>query len=104
MEWILVPLTPMKVIIHLLLGQGGKASDHLKKAKFFSLLLDGSTDKGNIDNELVLVVWCEIDGNSVLPRKNGRVVGWGCAHKAHVQNFSHAPLLTTKSLDHLDRT
>ena len=36
--------------------------DHLKKAKFFSLILDGSTDKGNTDNELVLAVWCEIDG------------------------------------------
>ena len=28
----------------------------LTKAKFFSLLLDGSTDKGNIDNEVLLVV------------------------------------------------
>lgn len=34
----------------------------LTKAKFFSLLLDGSTDKGNIDNELLLVVWCDPDG------------------------------------------
>ena len=33
--------------------------DHLKKAMFFSLLLDGLTDKGN--NEFVLAVWCEID-------------------------------------------
>ena len=32
-------------------------------AKFFSLLLDGSTDKDNIDNELVLVIWCDTDGN-----------------------------------------
>ena len=32
------------------------------KAKFFSLLLDGSTDKGNIDNEILLVVWCDPDG------------------------------------------
>ena len=34
------------------------------KAKFFSLLLNGSTDKGNIDNdnEILLVVWCDSDG------------------------------------------
>ena len=34
----------------------------ISKAKFFSLLLDGSTDKGNIDNELLLVIWCDPDG------------------------------------------
>ena len=34
----------------------------LGSAKFFSLLIDGSTDKGNIDNEAILVVWCEHDG------------------------------------------
>ena len=27
--------------------------------KFFSLLLDRSTDVGNIDNEVILVVWCD---------------------------------------------
>ena len=37
--------------------------DRLKKANFFSLLLDASTDKDNIDNELVLAVCCDIDGN-----------------------------------------
>ena len=35
---------------------------NLQKAKFFSLLLDGSTDAGNIDNELLLVVWFDKDG------------------------------------------
>ena len=33
----------------------------LANAKFFSLLLDGSTDTGNIDNEIILVVWCDKD-------------------------------------------
>ena len=28
----------------------------------FPLLLDGSTDKANIDNEVILVVWCDQDG------------------------------------------
>ena len=37
-------------------------ADHLKKANFFWLLLDGSTDEGNIDNELILIVWCNVDG------------------------------------------
>ena len=36
---------------------------NLAKAKFFSLLLDGSTDTGNIDNEVVLVVWCDPDSS-----------------------------------------
>jgi len=31
-------------------------------AKFYSLLIDGSTDKGNIDNEAVLTVWCDSNG------------------------------------------
>ena len=31
-------------------------SDTLQKVKFFSVLLDGSTDSGNIDNELILMV------------------------------------------------
>ena len=34
----------------------------LGNAKYFSLLLDGSTDKANIDNEVILVVWCDRDG------------------------------------------
>lgn len=33
------------------------------EASFFSLLLDGSTDKANIDNELILVVWCDVNGS-----------------------------------------
>lgn len=35
----------------------------LSKAKFFSLLMDGSTDSGNIEDELFLVVWCDVDGD-----------------------------------------
>ena len=34
----------------------------LSKAKFFSLMMDGSTDKSNADNELLLVLWCDTDG------------------------------------------
>ena len=34
----------------------------LANAKFFSLLLDGSTDTANIDNEVILAVWCDRDG------------------------------------------
>ena len=36
---------------------------NLTEANFFSLLLDGSTDTGNIDNEVVLVVWCDPDSS-----------------------------------------
>lgn len=35
---------------------------NLQKAKFFSLLLDGSTDAANVDNELLLAVWFDKDG------------------------------------------
>lgn len=34
----------------------------LSKAKFFSLMMDGSTDHSNADNELLLVLWCDPDG------------------------------------------
>ena len=37
-------------------------AENLRKSKFFSLLLDGSTDAGNVDNELVLVIWFDKDG------------------------------------------
>ena len=32
----------------------------LEQAKFFSILLDGSTDSGNIDDELFLAVFCDV--------------------------------------------
>ena len=32
-------------------------------AAFFPLLLDGSTDMANIDNELMLIVWCDVNGS-----------------------------------------
>lgn len=35
------------------------AIEYLRNVKFSSLLLDGSTDRGNIDNELILAVWCD---------------------------------------------
>ena len=34
----------------------------LSKAMFFSLMMDGSTDCSNADNELLLVLWCDRDG------------------------------------------
>ena len=40
----------------------------LESAKFFSLLLDGSTDAGNLDNELLLVVWCDQEGEGECVR------------------------------------
>ena len=35
----------------------------LTSTKLFSILMDGSTDKGNIDDELFLVLYCDTDGN-----------------------------------------
>ena len=34
----------------------------ISEAKFFSLLIDGSTDQSNADNELLVVLWCDPDG------------------------------------------
>jgi len=34
--------------------------DQVLSAKFYSVLLDGATDLGNNDNEVALVIWCEI--------------------------------------------
>ena len=34
----------------------------MAKANFFSVLLDGSTDTANIENEIILVVWCDTNG------------------------------------------
>ena len=39
--------------------------EKLAQAKFFSLLIDGSTDKGNIDNEIFMAVWCDCNTNGV---------------------------------------
>ena len=36
---------------------------NIAEASFFPLLLDGSTDKANIDNELMLIVWCDVNGS-----------------------------------------
>ena len=36
-----------------------KLLDIISKANFFSILLDGCTDKANIDNEAMLVPWCD---------------------------------------------
>ena len=30
---------------------------------YFSLLLDGSTDAGNIDDEIFLILLCDVDGS-----------------------------------------
>ena len=35
---------------------------NVESAKFFSMLLDGSTDAGNVENELLLVVWFDREG------------------------------------------
>jgi len=39
-----------------------KVISQLKKCKFFSVLLDGSTDSGNVENELIMAVWFNPEG------------------------------------------
>ena len=35
----------------------------LASANFFSILMDSTTDKGNIDDGMFLVLWCDVDGS-----------------------------------------
>ena len=36
---------------------------NIAKAKFFSILLDGSTDSANVDDEVLLVLWFDPEGS-----------------------------------------
>ena len=36
----------------------------------FSLLMDGSTDTANIDNEIFLVLWCDFDHDDEMAYTN----------------------------------
>ena len=36
--------------------------ERIAQAQFFSLLMDGSTDKTNVDNKVFMAVWCDING------------------------------------------
>ena len=38
----------------------------INHTKFFSILLDGSTDKGNIDNKAILLIYCDTDGHDEI--------------------------------------
>ena len=52
-----------KEFIHYIADSNRKAiSSTIAEAPFFSLLFDSSTDKSNIDNELTLVLWCDLNG------------------------------------------
>ena len=55
----------------------------LAKAQFFSILMDGSTDVGNIDDELFLVLWCDIN----------------CDDQAIHTNMSYFSIQRPKSVD-----
>ncbi len=63
MKHILMIMLEKRLFTLLLKSKRNELRERLKKAKFFSLLLDGSTDKGNIDNELCLVVWCDTNSS-----------------------------------------
>ena len=52
-----------KTFIHFIAeAERQQLGDILAKAEFFSLLMDGSSDKGCSDNEVVMVVWCDCNG------------------------------------------
>ena len=52
----------------------------ISKAKFFSLLMDGSTDQSNADNELLLVLWCDPDSKD---EKIHTRISYLSIHKPH---------------------
>jgi len=41
------------------------------QAKFFFIFIDGSTDKGNVDNKLMMVCWCDTSSEDKLHTKIG---------------------------------
>ena len=43
-------------------SQRQQVLERIAQAKFFSLLIDGSTDKANVDNEVFMAVWCDTNG------------------------------------------
>ena len=47
-------------------SQRQQVKERISQAKFFSLLIDGSTDKGNVDDELFIMVWCDTNGEDEL--------------------------------------
>ena len=52
-----------KTFIHFIAeAERQQLGDILAKSEFFSLLMDGSSDKGCCDNEVVMVVWCDCNG------------------------------------------
>ena len=44
-------------------SQRQQVLETISKVKFFSILVDGSTDKANVDNEVFMVVWCDTNGS-----------------------------------------
>ena len=50
-----------KDFIHFLSMSRKELASLLSKDNFFSLLMDGSTDAANVDNEVFVVVWCDTD-------------------------------------------
>ena len=60
MAWILVPYTNKAAATtfchYIAQSRRLELMKTLSKAKFFSVLMDGSTDRGNVDDELFLVV------------------------------------------------
>ena len=53
--------TPLQVML-LRVREINYVAVNLQEAKFFSVLLDGLTDAGNVYNELLLVVWFDKNG------------------------------------------
>ena len=46
--------------------------DGLSKANFFSIQADGTTDKGNIEEEMFHVVYCNFQSNDMKVQACGR--------------------------------
>ena len=55
-----------------------KLINNVSSAPYVSLLLDSSTDKGNIDNEQLLVLWCDTDSSD---EKIHTRMSFLCLHK-----------------------
>ena len=51
-------------------------ASNLASAKFFSLPMDGTCDSGNIDDEMLLVVWCDTEASDEMVHTRMTYLHW----------------------------
>ena len=68
--------TAGKTFCHFIAESRAELGGKIEKSIFFSILMDGSTDSANIDDELFLVTWCSTDGHGQIVCTNMSYLVW----------------------------